>query len=206
MLDALLRPGIPLQPGPGRNRRARQRTSAGRAGNPGEDGVRVTPGGENPEKRKEMLAMVLAVTIAVSMILLIACSNLANLLLARAVVRQREIGVRLSLGASRPRLVAQLLTESMLLAFAGGALGVLFSHWLAKALIVMMSAPPGMAFDLADGPVVVLYALLLSLATGLSFGLAPALAATRTNLAQALHAEGFMRRRAGASRKHLVGA
>jgi predicted permease len=122
--------------------------------------------------------------------LLIACSNLANLLLARAAVRQREIGVRLSLGASRARLIGQLLTESMLLAFAGGVLGLVFSYWLAKGLMVMMSVP-GLEFDLRMEPLVAFYALILSIATGLSFGLAPALTATRTNLAQALHAEGL---------------
>jgi len=154
------------------------------------DGVLVTPGGVNPRKRRELLALVVAVTLAVSMILLIACSNLANLLLARAVVRRREIGVRLSLGASRTRLVCQLLTESMLLALAGGALGLVISDWLAKALVRLMSTP-GLAFDLHLEPRVVLYTFALSVAAGLSFGLAPALSATRTNLSQALHAEGL---------------
>ncbi len=202
MLGARLRPGLTA-------RRAQAEldvlSSAMRRNapaNPGEGGVIVTPGGSNPEKRKEMIALVLAVTIAVSMILLIACSNLANLLLARAAVRQREIGVRLSMGASRARLVSQLLTESMLLALGGGTLGLLFSRWLAKGLIVLMSAP-GMTFELRVEPLVVLYALVLSVATGLSFGLAPALAATRTNLAQALHAEGLSGAAGRQSRKIL---
>jgi len=89
--------------------------------------------------------------------------------------------------------VAQLLTESMILALSGGMLGLLFSQWLAKALILMMNEPSGLAFALRMEPAVVAYAFLLSVATGLSFGLAPALAATRTNLSQALHARGLLR-------------
>ena len=156
---------------------------------PGEGGVDVTPGGGVRGKRAEMIAMILTVTIAVSMILLIACTNLANLLLARAVVRQREIGVRLSLGASRSRIVAQLLTESMLLALTGGALGLLFSSWLEKGLFSMMNGTTGLAFELRLNPLVVLYALIISLATGLSFGLARAHRGPHRS-AQALHAEG----------------
>jgi hypothetical protein len=123
------------------------------------------------------------------MILLIACSNLANVLLARAVLRRREIGVRLSLGASRARVVSQLLTESILLAVAGGALGLLFSHWLASALFMLLGAAAG--FELRVDPREIVYAIVLSLATAFAFGLAPALAATRWNLAQALHSEGL---------------
>jgi macrolide transport system ATP-binding/permease protein len=142
-------------------------------------------GGPNRSKVAEIALVMAAVIVAVSMILLIACSNLANLLLARAVVRRREIGVRLSLGASRARLVCQLLTESMLLSIAGGALGLLFSYWLAKALV--RGAPVEVHLDYR----VILYVLVLVLATGFSIGLAPALAATKTNLAQALHADGL---------------
>ena len=133
--------------------------------------------------------MALAMILAVSMILLIACSNLANLLLARAVVRRREIEVRLCLGASRAQLLSQLLTESMLLALAGGALGVLFSHWLAKSIIVPLNFLPGL--ELRPDYRVLLYGIVMSLAAGFSFGLAPAITATKTNLAQALHAEGL---------------
>jgi macrolide transport system ATP-binding/permease protein len=153
-------------------------------------GVSVSEGGPiNPQKRREILTAVVAVIVAVSMILLIACSNLANLLLARAVVRRREIGVRLSLGASRARLVGQLLTESMLLATAGGILGMVFSSWLAKAVFVLVNPTPGLTLQL--DPIWFLYGVALSLVTGVSFGLGPALAATKTDLARALHSEGM---------------
>jgi predicted permease len=194
MLAARIRPSVPVQQATAElevlasTLRQAQPAIAGES--VGTGNMTLTPGGVNPIKAKALLAIVITVVIAVSMILLIACSNLANLLLARAVVRQREIGVRLSLGASRGRLIAQLLTESMLLALGGGALGLVFSHWLADVLMVMTSAP-GFEFDLKIEPAVVLYALALSVATGLSFGLAPALAATRTNLAQAMHGEGL---------------
>jgi predicted permease len=188
-VDALLRPGVTARWAQAEVDVLSSALSRTRPAHPADGGVLVSLGGGNPEKRKELAAMAFAVIITVSMILLIACSNLASLLLARAVVRRREIGVRLSLGASRARLICQLLTESMLLAVGGGALGVLLSHWLAKSLIVLMNPLPG--FELRLDPRVVLYDIVLALATGVSFGLAPAIAATKTNLSQALHAEGL---------------
>ncbi len=139
-----------------------------------------------PQSSRQRSEIVLGLDLAIAMILLIACSNLASLLLARATVRRRELGVRLSLGASRARLIGQLLTESLLLSTCGGLLGILFSNWLIEWL---KDAMPG-----ARGPLdqrVLLYGLLLSLVTGVSFGLGPALAVTKTNLAQALRSEGM---------------
>jgi predicted permease len=189
MLGAVVKPGVPLKQAQAETDLLAGDLQRIAPAIPGETGVLVTPGGANPDKRKEMIALAAAVTVAVSMILLIACSNLANLLLARAVVRRREIGVRLSLGAGRGRLIAQLLTESMLLALAGGVLGLVLSRWLARILALAMSAP-GFTIELEFAPAIVLYALVLSLATGVSFGLAPAMAATRVSLSQALHAGG----------------
>jgi predicted permease len=182
MLDARLRPGVTV-----RQAQAEMDVLASTL-HTGHAGVLLSPGGVNPRKRRELAMIAVAVTLGVSMILLIACSNLANLLLARAVVRRREIGVRLSLGASRGRLICQLLTESMLLAVTAGVLGLLISYWLARSILVLMDAG-GVA--LRPDPAVILYGMGLALATGLSFGLAPALAATKMNLSQALHADGM---------------
>src|SRR5262249_10957094 len=103
--------------------------------------------------------------------------------------RRRELGVRLSLGASRTQLVSQLLTESLLLAIIGGLLGIFFSAWLGKWLTVSIAGLRGTAP--ATDHHVLLYGLLLSLVTGVSFGLGPALAVTKTDLVQALHSEGM---------------
>lgn len=195
MVDAWLRPGVSARQAQAEADVLSQALRRAKPANLADKGVFVSPGGVNPEKQRELAALALAVILAVSMILLIACSNLANVLLARAVVRRREIGVRLSLGASRARVVCQLLTESMLLALGGGSLGLLFSYWLAKFLVVLLDPGPG--FELHLDHRVMFYAILLSVATGFSFGLAPALAATKTNLAQALHSEGL----SGTSRK-----
>uniref|UniRef100_Q01ZZ7 Permease n=1 Tax=Solibacter usitatus (strain Ellin6076) TaxID=234267 RepID=Q01ZZ7_SOLUE len=126
-----------------------------------------------------------AVLMTVSaLILLIACGNVANLLLARAAGRNKEIAIRLAMGATRPRLVRQLLTESLLLAFVGGALGLFLARWARDLLWGIRPATFNHAgFHLDLDPRVLLFTLGISVLTGVLFGLAPALRATKANLA-----------------------
>src|SRR5262249_28823370 len=110
----------------------------------------------------------------VAIVLLIACANVANLMLARANARQKEIGIRLAIGASRGRLVRQLLTESLMLSAAGGALGVVFALWSSRLLIRMLpSGPVPPALEVALDYRLLGFALALSMATGILFGLVP---------------------------------
>lgn len=130
------------------------------------------------------LLMVMAI---VATVLLVACTNVANLLLARAAARRGEIGVRLAIGCSRRRLVGQLLTESLLLSASGGAAGLLLAYWGSEALVRMVSSGP-VPIDLDVGPDLRVLGFLLGVTvlTSLAFGLAPALRATRLDVAPVL--------------------
>jgi predicted permease len=137
--------------------------------------------------RRQFSSPLLALMAIVGLVLLIACSNVANLMIARATARQREIAIRLAMGASRGRLIGQLMAESLLLATAGGVVGLGLAALMDETLVGFLPAGvlPLTVSSTPDGRVL-LFTLGVSLLTGLIFGLAPALQSTRPNLAGTL--------------------
>jgi len=150
--------------------------------------LKVSPGARGMANwRQELTRPLLMLGGAAGLVLLIACANVANLLLARADGRRREMAVRLGIGAGQRRLVRQLLTESLLLAGMGGALGVLFGAWGSRVLLTLVSSEGvPLQLDVALDPRKLVFAVAVAVATGVGFGVAPALRATRIDLASAL--------------------
>ncbi|HEX9000763.1 MAG TPA: ABC transporter permease [Blastocatellia bacterium] len=154
------------------------------------EGLRVeinAPGFILPQIRSGMLGVSAALMGLVGLVLLIACTNLANLLLARAAERSKEIAIRLSIGASRGRIIRQLLTESVLLAVAGGLAGLMLAGWIIDLIIGLK--PPidiPVTIELHVDWRVMIFSMMVSVITGVLFGLVPALQATKTDLVSSL--------------------
>ncbi|HLJ47114.1 MAG TPA: ABC transporter permease [Bryobacteraceae bacterium] len=148
--------------------------------------LREGAGGLDSLRRQYSKPLYVLMTL-VAFILAIACANIANLLLARAAARRREIAVRLSLGAGRWRLIRQLLTESVMLAVLGGCLGLAFAQWGIRALTLLLAnGRDNFTLHAALNWHVLLVTMALSITTGILFGLAPAIQSTRVDLVTAL--------------------
>jgi predicted permease len=166
--------------------------SKNEAGSTRVSAITVLPESEtriHPGAQSAAYAVTGLVFVIVNLVLLIACINLASMLLARAVSRRREMAVRLAIGASRFRIIRQLLTESVLLSIIAGAAGILLAVWFLNLIVVAMPALPEgirVALDLHLDWRVVIYTLSFSTVTGLLFGLAPALHSSKADVSTVL--------------------
>ncbi|MGA8595574.1 MAG: ABC transporter permease [Bryobacteraceae bacterium] len=153
----------------------------------------VSGGKEMPLRKQDVPIFTEFFTVLGGLLLLIACANVANMMLARAADRRREIAVRLSVGASRARLIRQLLTESVLISSGAGLLAFLLSMWIMRgASRIRMPYPIPVSFDLTPDWRAFLFTLALMVCAGLAFGLVPAWQATGTDLAFALKEGGLV--------------
>ena len=161
--------------------------------NAGRSVLLMPPGLFIPDIRNSIFAFSGLLAVVGALVLLLACVNLANLLLARATERRKEIGIRLAIGASRGQLVRQLLTESIMLSLAGGAVGLLLATWI-NHLVSSIRLPTDIAllFDLRIDWRVLVFTLALSILTGMAFSLIPALQASKPELVPALKDESSM--------------
>lgn len=154
------------------------------------DTIRLTPCGRMPAVG-EMVGLLAVLMVVVGLVLLIACANVANLMLARGAARRKEIGIRLSIGAGRWRLVRQLLTESVFLAVGGAAVGYILA-WIAATALSRFELPLPLpiVFDFRPDWRVLAFTAALSVFTGILFGLAPAWRSTKTDLVTCLKDQG----------------
>lgn len=152
--------------------------------------IKLTPGGQGfAHLRGEMERPLLLLFCVTGIVLLVACANLANLLLARTEKRKQEIAVRLAIGAGRGRLIRQWLTESIMLAVMGGFAGILVASWAKSALVSFLPASYAANLDVPMDLRVLGFTMVASLFTGLMFGLAPVLQLTRSSVSGALRDE-----------------